>query len=416
MKKILLIDESALFREYLNKKLTESGFYVVEGKNGLDGIVKMRNEMPDLVIMDYFLSRKSSVEVLQEKKANPNVAGIPVIMVASKIDKSKLVEAARFDVRKFFSKPVKMNDLMKAVSEFLKVEVVVDSTPCIMEAHLNDEILFIEIARGLSLEKIDLLKYKINELIDLYEVKSPRFLLMMSDIEPTSEDSDKLKRLLDTILEHGGSYARYMKILTNSSFVEDFLTTDPAYRMINVSDNLTKAMDDLLGLRPDDVAHDEVVRERLLSTSAPLKDRDETFQMRFDAEEESGEGKGSKKTVLIGVVDDDIIVQQLIKTVFQKTGWSIGTYNNGKEFVAGLEEQSFDLIFLDLMMPEMDGFQVLQYLKEKGTAFPIIVLSALSQQETVVKAMRLGVHSFLSKPFKPEMLIKKTAEILNANF
>lgn len=123
-----------------------------------------------------------------------------------------------------------------------------------------------------------------------------------------------------------------------------------------------------------------------------------------------------KKAISVCVVDDDVIIQALIKTVFQKTGWSITTYNDGKEFLVDLPNQDFDLVYLDLMMPVLDGFKVLEYLNTKSIKLPIIVLSALSQQEAVVKAMSLGVHSFLIKPLKPEMLIRKTAELLNANF
>ena len=94
MKKILVIDESALFREYLTSKLVEKGFEVVIATNGLDGLVKLRGDIPDLIIMDFYLSRKSSLELLEAKKDNPNVASIPVIIVASKIDRSELVKIA----------------------------------------------------------------------------------------------------------------------------------------------------------------------------------------------------------------------------------------------------------------------------------------------------------------------------------
>ena len=284
MKKILVIDESPLFLEYLTKKLEENGFEAVQGINGLDGSVKMRSEMPDLIVMDYYLSRKSSLEVLKEKKGNPNVSAIPVIMAASKLDKAQVVQCAQYGAKKFFSKPVRIDALLKAISELLNVDVEIDSTPCIIEAHLNDEILFIELARGLNLEKIDLLKYKIAELLDLYDIKMPRVLLMISDIELTEQDADKFKMLLDTIIEHSGIYGRHMKILTASDFVKDYIESNKEYETLAVSDNLAKAMDELVGLRPDDVAHDEVVSRQLLSTSAPKKEKTETFQLRFDAE------------------------------------------------------------------------------------------------------------------------------------
>jgi len=418
MKKILVIDESPLFLDYLTKKLEENGFEVVQGKNGLDGSVKMRSELPDLIVMDYYLSRKSSIEVLKEKKGNPNVSGIPVIMVASKLDRAQVVQSAQFGTKKFFAKPVRIDALLKAISELLKVDVEIDTTPCIIEAHLNDEILFIELARGLNLEKIDLLKYKIAELLDLYDVTMPRVLLMISDIDLTESDKDKFKALLDTIIDHSGPYGKHMKILTASDFVKKYINSTPTYSTLGVSNNLAQAMDELVGLRPDDVAHDEVVSRQLLTTSAPKKEKTETFQLRFDAELQAGgeEEAKEKKALTVAVVDDDEIIQQLVKTVFRKAGWEITAYNNGAEFVDALPERGFDLVYLDLMMPEMDGFQVLEHLNSKNIKLSIIVLSALSQQEAVVRAMKLGVHSFLAKPFKPEMLIKKTAEILNANF
>ena len=417
MKKILVIDESRLFMEYLSKRLKENGFQVIQGKNGLDGLVKLRNEVPDLVIMDYYLSRKSSIELLKEKKANPNVRDIPVIMAANKIDKAQLVECARYGAKKFFSKPVRIDGLLKAISKLLKVEVSIDSTPCVIEAHLNEEILFIEIARGINMEKVEVLKYKIAELLDLYDLKLPRVLLMMSDIELTVDDSHKFKMLLDTIIEHAGKYARRMKILTTSDFVKEYVESRSEYRYVGVSDNLAQAMDDLVGLKPDQVAHDEVVSQKFLTTSTPKKDRDETFQLRFDAElSQGGSEDGSRKSITIGVVDDDLIIQKLVQTVYQNAGWMIKVYNNGKEFVRDIRNSKFDLVYLDLMMPEMDGFQVLELLNSKKVKLPIIVLSALSQHEAVIRAMKLGVYSYLTKPFKPEMLIRKTAELLNANF
>ena len=91
-------------------------------------------------------------------------------------------------------------------------------------------------------------------------------------------------------------------------------------------------------------------------------------------------------------------------------------YENGKQFVEDLPNQSFSLIFLDLMMPEMNGFQVLQYVNDKGYDLPIIVFSALSRKETVVKAVSYGINSYLIKPLKPEDLMKKAVEVLRTNF
>jgi len=375
--------------------------------------------MPDLVIMDYYLSRKSAQEVLTEKKQNPNTAKIPIIMVSAKVDKQKILETVNFNVKKFYTKPVKMEALIKGISEILGVTLAVDTTPCIIEAHFNEDILFIEISQGLNWEKLDLLKYKIVELLELYQVKIPRVLVMMSGLELAEADGEKVKALFNTILEAGNTVPKLVKILTTSGIVSKILESDKELCKIGIYAGLEQAMDELLGLRPDAIAHDQVAHDKLLTMSKPKKEKEESFQLRFDRD--SSERKPLKFDSLfpgakIAVVDDDIVIQELLKTVFSETKMEIFSYENGKEFVKQLDAISFDVVFLDLMLPEMTGFQVLQYLKQIGKELPIIVFSALSKKETVVKAVSYGITSYMIKPLKPETLMQKALEVLNSNF
>ena len=101
-KTILIIDESDLFREYLRSRLSEFAVNVETAINGLDGIVKMRNVLPDVVILDYNLSRKTCKELLEEKNRNPNTATIPVILTSQKIDKNRLLELVPYNIKKVF--------------------------------------------------------------------------------------------------------------------------------------------------------------------------------------------------------------------------------------------------------------------------------------------------------------------------
>ena len=420
MKKILVIDESPLFRKYLTQKLETYGFEMVQGANGLDGWVKMRNELPDLVIMDYYLSRKSSLELLEEKKNNRNTTDIPVVMVSSKIDKGKVMELAGFNVAKIYSKPIRMENFLEGLSSILGVDISVDTTPCVIEAHFNEDILFIEIAQGLNIEKIEQLQYKIAELLELYQVRNPKVLLMMSSLELPEEHLRKLTMLLDTVLDHAQPNGKLIKVLTTNEQVIQVVEKTKKYEHIQVHKSLDTAMDSLLGLKADQIAHDEVVSERLLKSSAPKKEKDEAIQMRFDSTEAQQE-EGQRSSVFsseanVAVVDDDLVIQELVKTVFSDTSWNLHTFNNGKDFVSNLNENNFDLLFLDLMMPEMNGFQVLEYLSKQGVELPVIVFSALSQKETVVKAVGFGIKTYLIKPLKPEQLLRKAAEVLSTSF
>src|SRR6056297_1566916 len=428
MKKILVIDESPMFRNYLTDKLSSYGLEVVQGTNGLDGLVKLRNEMPDLIIMDYYLSRKSSVELLEEKRNNRNVANIPLVMVSSKIDKRKVVELAGYKVNKIISKPLKMEQLLSTISEILHLELETDDTPCIVEAHFNEDILFIEIAQGLNNEKIEQLQYKISELLELYQVRKPKILIMMTSLDFPKEHHSKLTRLLDIITQHAQPVPQFIKVLTGNKDVQEVLKKSRQYSSIAVYGSLDQAMDELLGLKADQIAHDEVVSEKLLKSTAPKKEKDEAIQLRFDgagsapqSEIDEGESKRKSAAVLnseaeVAIVDDDIVIQELVKTVFSETKWNLFTYENGKEFVLDKENHDFSLTFLDLMMPEMNRFQVLEYLSKEGDEMPVIVFSALSRKETVVKAVSYGIKSYLTKPLKPEQLLRKAAEVLSPAF
>ncbi len=418
MKQILVVDESKLIRDFLVQKLEEFGFEVEVAVNGLDGSSKMRSDPPDLIIMDYYLSRMSSLELLQKKKEDPNIADVPVIMASGKVDREKLVQVAKYNVKKFFTKPIRIDALVNTISELLGVTVDIDDTACVIEAHFNDQILFIEVAQGLNKEKIELLRYKIAELMDLYEVKSPRVLIIMSGVDVTTDDSLKLAALLTTVLETTGAKPQHAKLLTNSEFVAQFIANREEYAGLEVTDALETAMDGLLGKKAGSYIDRDtkVVHEEFLQASSPKEGREESIDIKFSGERASFDLSQVGASVTMAIVDDDFVIREMVKAVLGDTGSTMVEFENGKTFLDDPKRAEYDLVFLDLMMPEVDGFQVMAQLSKEGDTTPIIVLSALSQRETVVKAMKYGVTSYLIKPLEPEAVLNKAKEVLRANF
>ena len=423
-KTVLVIDESDLFRDYLKSRLGRAGLQVDTAINGLDGTSKMRIDMPDLVIMDYHLTKRSCKEVLEEKARNPNTASIPVILTAQKIDKGKLLELVQFNIRKVFMKPLKIDAMYQVLAEVTGVKLEVDETPCMIEAHVNDNIVFIEIAQGINREKVDLLRFKIRELLDLYHIQKVRILLMLADMELSFIDGHNMEFLLQTVIAASGAKGRYIKVLTRSAFVKEFVAGRSEFKEIEVVDNLEKALDGLVAdaAKPTE-AHDEhssVMSARFL-TSHESDKKSESVDLRFETEQvkpvysiETAKDFGGD--LEIAVVDDDFVIQELLKTTFEAINATVHTYSNGKEFLAAVRNKVFDLVFLDLRMPELDGFGVLSELHAQDLEMPIIVLSAITQRESVVRAFRAGVKSYLVKPLKPDQIVRKSLEILKANF
>lgn len=417
MKKILVIDESPLIRDFLNAKLNEYGFDVVVALNALDGVAKARQELPDLIISDYYVSKKSPVDFLERLHLDINTKHIPLMLAAGNLERKQLIQLAKYNVKQVFTKPIKIDLLLKKIAAVLKIHIEFDNTPCIIEAHMNENVLFIEVAQGLNKEKIELLKYKITELLNLYQVNVPRVLIMMTSVNLTSADSIKLATFMQTIIDYSQAKMKNIKILTADDYVKKYLVGRSDLEEIEVVSNLEAAMDGLLGRRAGGMIDGETntVHSEFLTAR---HSKEERIQMRFQEDMQDLKPFDLQDAAggIISIVDDDIIIQELVKTVFAGTKFTVKTYDNGRLFVDDPDFHDTNLVFLDLMMPEMDGFTTLQHLRNNNVNIPVIVLSALSKRETVVKALSFKVKSYMIKPLQPDEIMKKATEILKSDF
>ena len=421
MKQVLIIDESPLFREYLSAKLENNGVEVSVAINAMDGIAKMRNQPPDLIILDHHLSRQGFTEVLKQKKNDPNTVNIPVIILAQRMDQKHFMELVPYNVKKIFTKPIKIDALFGTLSGLLGIQFSVDESPGIMEVHVNDSIIFIEIAQGLNRDKIDLLHYKIMELVNLYEIRVPKVIVMISDIKLGFADAPNMQKLLDTVIRSSRARMRFIRVLTKDDFVRQFIKGQKEYSEIEVVTNLQYAMDGLLAEIESGMEYAEkkaeIIGDRILQ--AKHREDSESMVFKFDAEARSASFelmKDSLRNLRIAAIDDDFIIQELIKNTFKNSGASIFTFSDGEEFLSSPSIEDFDLAFLDLNMPRVDGFAVLRTLQTRNIRYPVIILSAVTQRDMVIKAYQMGGNSYLVKPLKPEDIFKKSLEILKANF
>lgn len=106
-----------------------------------------------------------------------------------------------------------------------------------------------------------------------------------------------------------------------------------------------------------------------------------------------------KKRILI--VEDERPIAKALGLKLEHEGYEVEIAGNGEEGLAKLDGSSFDMMLLDLVMPKVDGFGVLEALKEKKSKIPVYVLSNLSQQEDSKKAESLGAKGFFIKSDTP---------------
>lgn len=106
------------------------------------------------------------------------------------------------------------------------------------------------------------------------------------------------------------------------------------------------------------------------------------------------------------VVDDHATNRLKLSIGLKKQGHSVDMAENGRQALNRLRAQPFDLVLLDIMMPEMDGYQVIAEMKSDSRLrdIPVIVISALEEMESVVKGIELGAEDYLPKTFDPVLL------------
>lgn len=116
------------------------------------------------------------------------------------------------------------------------------------------------------------------------------------------------------------------------------------------------------------------------------------------------------KKVLI--IEDDTFLQGLAANKLEQNDFDVSTANNGEEALTQLVENQFDVILLDLMLPDISGFDILKNLKDTGRKTPVIVFSNLSDDANIKKAIDLGSTEYLIKSnFTLEELVEKVKKI-----
>lgn len=117
------------------------------------------------------------------------------------------------------------------------------------------------------------------------------------------------------------------------------------------------------------------------------------------------------KMVTILVADDDIHILQLIKLYLQNEGYSIKQALNGREALVILESEKIDLAVIDIMMPEVDGWELCEEIR-KYYEIPVLMVTAKGEPEDKIKGFRLGTDDYVVKPFEPIEIVMRVNALL----
>ena len=118
------------------------------------------------------------------------------------------------------------------------------------------------------------------------------------------------------------------------------------------------------------------------------------------------------KQELILVADDDAVIREGLRRILSREGYQVETQPNGRLAMDRLQEAAFDLLITDLKMPGMDGLTLIREARRLSPTLPVVIITAYSTEASAIEAINLGVHGYLTKPFRITKILGTAAKAL----
>lgn len=114
------------------------------------------------------------------------------------------------------------------------------------------------------------------------------------------------------------------------------------------------------------------------------------------------------------IIDDDVTITQVLRLLLNTHGYEVRTANSGRDGIQIIRSEALEAVVLDLMMPDMDGWEVCRQVRTFSD-IPILILSAVSDVKSLNEAKQAGANDYLVKPVPSELLVSRLRTIIHQN-
>ena len=396
---ILVIDDDEEVRYTIGQYLISNGYEVIFAEDGESGVSMAREYQPFAITLDVMLPNKDGWSVLKELKEDIKTKDIPVILISILGDKNIGYGLGAFE---YFVKPISSDKLLSA---FLRLENLANRRIKKIVIVDDDELEFEKFKEEFSSEGIRIEYINDSELAfsKIAEVQPDLIILdlMMPKVDGVTL-SYKLKSNAKT---------KHIPILISTA--KD-LTDEERKSLNNVVENIAVKSKG----HPLDVL--KIVRDRLKMQETDLPPIPENGNGKkskhksVDNFEEplNNDEKNYSGEVLI--VDDDPDTLFTISEIVQACNCKTYLARSGKECLEYLNQNIPDLILMDIMMPEMDGFKVLKKIRanDKWSEVPVFAVTAKAMKSDKDVILNHGFADFIPKPVNPTIISFKIEKLL----
>ena len=251
---------------------------------------------------------------------------------------------------------------------------------------------------GLAVEDVETAEQALKKIIKANEKKKPFHFVLMDYRMPSMDGIEAAEAIKNNKALNYNPH-----VILVSAYHRDEISN---------SDNLTLNVDEFLS-KP-------VSETRLLEVISNIISKDDYLQSISAIHPESSEQDDFLRDIRVLVAEDNLVNQQVVRGVLKKKSMQVTVVNNGLEAIATIKSdaKNFDLILMDLEMPEMDGISATRTIRASNRSpnIPIIALTAQAMRGDRERCIAAGMNAYLSKPINPELLYKTIAEQLKAQF
>jgi len=392
---VLVIDDDPEVRYTIGQYLISKGYEVIFAENGDTGVLLAQERQPFAITLDLLLPNRDGWSVLKELKENLTTKDIPVILISIIGDKNVGYGMGAFE---YFIKPISAETLLSA---FTKLETIAKKRIQKIVIVDDDELEFEKFKNEFK-----------DENVNIEYIKDSEFAFnKIAEVQPDLVILDLMMPKIDGItLSHklkSNSKTKHIPIIISTA--KD-LTAEEHKSLSDIVENITLKSNG----HPLDVL--KTVRDRI-----KLREEDESSLLNNETESKANylsivdeEPAGDYYGEVL-IVDDDADTLFTLNEMVQATGCKTRVAKSGLECLKILEDIRPDLIMLDIMMPEMDGFQTLKNIRSNTdlAGIPIYAVTAKAMVGDKEIILKHGFNDYIPKPVNSTIISSKIAQLFS---
>jgi signal transduction histidine kinase/DNA-binding response OmpR family regulator/HAMP domain-containing protein len=396
---VLVVDSDKVLRNTITQYLLSMGYGVIFADDGVQAIQIAAKSHPDAIILGVNLRQADSWDILKDLKQNSNTKSVPIILVSIIQDKNL---GYTLDILDYLIKPITFENLSPAlhrltslVKRKIKKIVVVDA----------DDFAFQKYREVKDFEEIEI------ELVK----ESDEALAKIEEAQPDLIILDLTIKGLD-----GLTLAHILKINSETKKIPVLICIERELAD-DVKKYLTKVVDDIT-LKSNQNISDVVISVRDWLEIQESGKQDSVEEDKITLKSEIRKAKSQKSQIIdnqnydldILIVDDDSNTLFTLAEIVRSANCNPILANNGKECLDMLETKIPDLILLDIIMPEMDGFKTIKHIKRnnKWADIPVFAVTAKAMKDDNEIILKHGFSDYIPKPFNPAFITYKIKTLI----